>query len=320
MMTQKKVKKNSKPDGKVCGNCSAPEGNESAPKLLACARCGLVVYCSKDCQRAHWKANHKQHCISKAYRVPQHQKPPDISKGADANAAASGKMCVICQNEFSTDDSVSTLPCTHVFHGMCMSELRKYGVEPVCPLCRVPLPPGPEKVSEEAARRYMVIDRLVEAGRASWSTLPEWAQREVDAAIAGWRTAAQEGHPRAQSNLGFMFEKGRGVAQSDEKAFQWYSKAAEQGHARAQCNLGLMFEKGRGVAQSDEKAFQWYRKAADQGDADAQCNLGLMFENGRGVAQSDEEAVQWYRKARSEERRVGKECTTMCRSRWSPYH
>ena len=26
------------------------------------------------------------------------------------------------------------------------------------------------------------------------------------------------------------------------------------------------------------------------------------------------------RKARSEERRVGKECATLCRSRWSPYH
>jgi hypothetical protein len=24
--------------------------------------------------------------------------------------------------------------------------------------------------------------------------------------------------------------------------------------------------------------------------------------------------------ARSEERRVGKECNTLCRSRWSPYH
>ena len=24
--------------------------------------------------------------------------------------------------------------------------------------------------------------------------------------------------------------------------------------------------------------------------------------------------------ARSEERRVGKECTVLCRSRWSPYH
>ena len=28
------------------------------------------------------------------------------------------------------------------------------------------------------------------------------------------------------------------------------------------------------------------------------------------------EAQQW----RSEERRVGKECTSWCRSRWSPYH
>ena len=26
------------------------------------------------------------------------------------------------------------------------------------------------------------------------------------------------------------------------------------------------------------------------------------------------------RKVRSEERRVGKECASMCRSRWSPYH
>ena len=25
-------------------------------------------------------------------------------------------------------------------------------------------------------------------------------------------------------------------------------------------------------------------------------------------------------KGRSEERRVGKECASMCRSRWSPYH
>src|SRR3546814_4628892 len=27
-----------------------------------------------------------------------------------------------------------------------------------------------------------------------------------------------------------------------------------------------------------------------------------------------------YRKMRSEERRVGKECVSTCRSRWSPYH
>ena len=37
------------------------------------------------------------------------------------------------------------------------------------------------------------------------------------------------------------------------------------------------------------------------------------------VALPDAEAVTRY-DHRSEERRVGKECASMCRSRWSPYH
>ena len=36
---------------------------------------------------------------------------------------------------------------------------------------------------------------------------------------------------------------------------------------------------------------------------------------GRVVAEGDDLSVP-----RSEERRVGKECTSWCRSRWSPYH
>ena len=31
-------------------------------------------------------------------------------------------------------------------------------------------------------------------------------------------------------------------------------------------------------------------------------------------------SIQAYRHVRSEERRVGKECLSVCRSRWSPYH
>ena len=41
----------------------------------------------------------------------------------------------------------------------------------------------------------------------------------------------------------------------------------------------------------------------------------LMF--GLGAALLPE---RWSRPYRSEERRVGKECTIQCRSRWSPYH
>src|SRR3546814_13118674 len=38
-----------------------------------------------------------------------------------------------------------------------------------------------------------------------------------------------------------------------------------------------------------------------------------------GVSAALEFAVQFL-KVRSEERRVGKECVSTCRSRWSPYH
>jgi TPR repeat protein len=44
-----------------------------------------------------------------------------------------------------------------------------------------------------------------------------------------------------------MFEIGRGVAQSETEAAQWYKKAAEKGLPEAQNNLGLMLAKGHGV-------------------------------------------------------------------------
>ena len=62
-MSTTEYKNKAGPGSKVCDNCSAPEGSDCASKLSACGRCGLVVYCSKDCQRAHWKVNHKQRCI-----------------------------------------------------------------------------------------------------------------------------------------------------------------------------------------------------------------------------------------------------------------
>src|SRR3546814_1361166 len=41
---------------------------------------------------------------------------------------------------------------------------------------------------------------------------------------------------------------------------------------------------------------------------------------GCGDAVEDASATAANRRCRSEERRVGKECVSTCRSRWSPYH
>jgi hypothetical protein len=42
-------------------------------------RCGIVYYCSKGSQRARWKANHKQFCVTKADQAPPTQATPDNS-------------------------------------------------------------------------------------------------------------------------------------------------------------------------------------------------------------------------------------------------
>ncbi|WP_444216008.1 tetratricopeptide repeat protein [Dialister hominis] len=57
---------------------------------------------------------------------------------------------------------------------------------------------------------------------------------------------------------------------------EWFLKAAKQGLASAQYDLGLMYEFGRGVEQSDEKAREWYQKAADQGFEDAMVALNSL--------------------------------------------
>src|SRR3546814_9157885 len=46
----------------------------------------------------------------------------------------------------------------------------------------------------------------------------------------------------------------------------------------------------------------------------------VMFQRLMGLALKDDESALQFVIGRSEERRVGKECVSTCRSRWSPYH
>ena len=108
-----------------------------------------------------------------------------------------------------------------------------------------------------------------------------------------YRVYAEQGNAFAQDNLGWMYEYGCNVPQSDIEAVKWYRKAAEQGNAEAQMHLGWMYEIGRGVVKSREEAAKWYRKAAEQGNVRAQTYLGELLEDEFG----SEEAVEWYQKA-----------------------
>lgn len=73
---------------------------------------------------------------------------------------------------------------------------------------------------------------------------------------------AEHGNARAQAQLGFMYEYGRGVPQDFVLASVWYHRAAEQGNPHGQHLLGLLYNKGRGVPENLIEAYKWLNLAA----------------------------------------------------------
>ena len=117
---------------------------------------------------------------------------------------------------------------------------------------------------------------------------------DYSAALRLYAIAAGQGDGEAQTNLGSMYENGRGVLQNYSEAAKWYRLAAPQGIAVAQFNLGSIYDAGQGVSQDSDEAVKWYRMAAKQGYANAQSNLGMMYARGRGVRQDVVRAHMWF--------------------------
>jgi len=70
---------------------------------------------------------------------------------------------------------------------------------------------------------------------------------------------------------------------------------ADGGDARAQSIVGLVHYRGRGVVPQDlDEAARWFRKAADQGDATAQYNLALLLAKGEVGAADYVSAYFWF--------------------------
>ena len=47
---------------KICAFCNKIE--ETTDSFKICSRCKISIYCSKECQKKHWKAIHKNNCKS----------------------------------------------------------------------------------------------------------------------------------------------------------------------------------------------------------------------------------------------------------------
>ena len=100
-----------------------------------------------------------------------------------------------------------------------------------------------------------------------------------------------------QSNIGYMYYKGKGVPKDYIKAAEWYKKSAEGSYTKALNNLAYLYQKGKGVNKDIHKAEQLLLKSAKQGDDVACLNLGILYQTGKLGTANMEDAEYWYRKA-----------------------
>ena len=110
------------------------------------------------------------------------------------------------------------------------------------------------------------------------------------------RDLAERGHADTAFQLGIAYVQ-KGVEEDYAEAVRWFRLAAEQGHPRAQFNLGVDYALGQGVEEDAAEAARWLRLAAEQGHSAAMYLLGGAYEIGAGVERDFSEAVRWYRLA-----------------------
>ena len=85
-----------------------------------------------------------------------------------------------------------------------------------------------------------------------------------------WRRLADDGHPIAMYNIGWMYHNGFGLVVDDSKAADWWDNAAESGLEDAEEALGMLYYYGgKGVKRDLEKAAEYLMPGAARGDEEA---------------------------------------------------
>jgi len=104
---------------------------------------------------------------------------------------------------------------------------------------------------------------------------------------------------KSVENYFYASENLRRIKETPEKAFGWFRKAADQGAPKAQLALGWLYLLGDGTEQNSEEGEAWLLRAAGRGYGEAQMALADVYLEGQyGIGQNDKKAAEWFRRGR----------------------
>jgi len=117
------------------------------------------------------------------------------------------------------------------------------------------------------------------------------------ATLPSLRSLADQGQPKAQTDLGLLLARGTSVPKDYGAAAPLFEHAAAQGYARAQYFTGVMYERGYGVTRDYNAALGWFRRAAEQNYAPAQIAVARFYGIGITVPRDPAERNKWLLRA-----------------------
>ncbi|AGL20149.1 tetratricopeptide repeat protein [Actinoplanes sp. N902-109] len=149
--------------------------------------------------------------------------------------------------------------------------------------------------------------------------LQAWHLGDHTGAVESLTTAADRGDPVAQRTLGFLVQRGLGVAASPDRADELFRAAARAGDGVAAYNVGLRHGRspeavpwfrmaaGAGVVPAfpalgdrlseqdlDEEARHWYVRGAEAGDRGSMFAAACWYRDGFGGPVDLVQALRWF--------------------------
>jgi TPR repeat protein len=161
------------------------------------------------------------------------------------------------------------------------------------PLKLIAVKPANIKPNPEASEIYKVAIALYNANATTHTS----SNGPCKIAARLLEEAAEEGNPDAQKAIGICYDKGHGVEQDKEEAYQWYVEAADGGNTEAMRNVGIYLLEGKHVPKNERKACQSLIKAVRRSDAKACAILGQCYQFGTGVEMDIDQALRVYSSA-----------------------
>jgi DNA polymerase-3 subunit epsilon len=226
------------------------------PQRLSVAsdiQCAMLAYAAKRGQRTPKQGRYRRHKLADAAAYVGHQWSSAAHRArADAEACRSvwrwtnGYPIVAVTLHTTKSDSAETLKVGSPPPAV-QDNYRKESVLP-------------ERPSENVANRSMT--ELYQLG------IQAAGEEDYVVAVRLWRLAAEQGHSKAQYNLGVAFAHGKGVPINLVEALDWWRRAAEKGHDLAARELAKTKDSdSQSLRRSPESgslfkaAFTWLKKA-----------------------------------------------------------